>query len=476
MNREKMIQKIAAFVARASYEDLSAEARRQIKVRVLDGLGCAIGAINYEPMRRLRNQIEEFGGKPLVTMIGGGKTSPDRAAFYNGALTRYLGFNDSFLHGKRPCHPSDTLPAILAASEYAGASGREFVTALAVAYQVQCRLCEVSPEELWASGHRTPGAYAVAAGVAKALRLNQEQTANAIAAAATATSGLGIADVSIATRCQAVYYPESAFFLAQSAFHAMSSVTDTSEAIGSGRDWLESPVSGLDIDWGKESLDAVCRTAMKKFNAESHAQSALEAILYLRERHPVPHHWIERIELDTFDVAHNLLGGNGGSEHQVQTRAEAYRSLPYLLAVALLDGEVSASQHETERICRDDVQTLMRMVVIRPDGDFSRRFPEEMPARVQIFLRDGQILRREKRDYEGYVTRPMPWQRVVEKFRDLTIFQIGYESGQQLIEKVLNIEDIQVRDLTGLLAGAAKPAEEKVEKNALPFRRYKLAA
>jgi 2-methylcitrate dehydratase len=256
----------------------------------------------------------------------------------------------------------------------------------------------------------------------------------------------------------------------------MSSVTDTSEAIGSGRDWLESPVSGLDIDWGKESLDAVCRTAMKKFKAESHAQSALEAILYLRERHPVPHHWIERIELDTFDVAHNLLGGNGGSEHQVQTRAEAYRSLPYLLAVALLDGEVSASQYETERIRREDVQTLMRKVVIRPDRDFSRHFPEEMPARVQIFLRDGQILRREKRDYEGYVTRPMPWQRVVEKFRDLTIFQIGYESGQQLIEKVLDIEDIQVRDLTGLLACAAKPAEEKVEENALPFRRYKLAA
>ena len=113
-----MIEQLSAFVTRASYEDLSAEAQRQIKVRVLDWLACAIGAIGYEPMRRLRNQIEEFGGRPLVTMIGGGKTSPDRAALYNGALTRHLGFNDSFLSGKASCHPSDSISAVLAASEY----------------------------------------------------------------------------------------------------------------------------------------------------------------------------------------------------------------------------------------------------------------------------------------------------------------------------------------------------------------------
>lgn len=95
MKREKMnqIEQLSAFVARASYEDLSPEARRQIKVRVLDWLACATGAAGFEPMHRLRNRIEEFGGRPLATLIGGGVTSPDRAALYNGALTQYLGFN-----------------------------------------------------------------------------------------------------------------------------------------------------------------------------------------------------------------------------------------------------------------------------------------------------------------------------------------------------------------------------------------------
>jgi 2-methylcitrate dehydratase len=83
-------EQLATFVVGASYDDLSEAARQQLKIRVLDGLGCAIGALNGEPIRLLKMQIEEFGGSENSTLIGGGKTSPDRAAFYNSALVRYL--------------------------------------------------------------------------------------------------------------------------------------------------------------------------------------------------------------------------------------------------------------------------------------------------------------------------------------------------------------------------------------------------
>jgi 2-methylcitrate dehydratase len=420
MRKENVLEQLSTFVTNASYEDMSAEARRQIKVRVLDWLACAIGATGYEPMRRLRDQIEEFGGKPLATMIGGGKTSPDRAAFYNCALTQYLGFNDSFLSGEASCHPSDSIPAVLAASEYRGASGREFLTALAVAYQVQCRLCEVSSLADGAVSQSAPGPYAVAAGIAKALKLTQEQTANALASIAAAN---------------------------------------------------------LEIDWGKENLEAVRRTIIKKHNADIRSQSAIEAILHLRERQPCHPNQIERIELDTFDAAYHLLGGSGeGPGYQVRTKAEAYYSLPYLLAVALLDGEVSPSQYKPDRILREDVQSLMRKVMVRPDRDFSQGFPQEMPARVQIFLRDGQILTKERRDYEGFFTRPLPWERAVEKFKDLTVFQTGYELGERIIEKVLDIEDIQVRELTELLAGVVKSTHGRVQEKVLTLRKHKRAA
>lgn len=472
-----MIEQLSTFVARASYEDLSAEAQREVKIRVLDWLAGAIGAVGFEPMRKLRSQIEEFGGRPLATMIGGGKTSPDRAALYNGALTRYLGFNDSFLSGERSCHPSDSLPAILAASEYAGASGREFLTALAVAYQVQCRLCEVAPAGVGGLGHNAPEYFAVASGLAKALKLNRGQTANAIATAGVANYLLPAPRICASASCRALLHHYSPPSIADAVLLAISSISDTSEAFEANEHLLEPVTLDLEIDWGNENLETVRRTAIKRYNAEIHAQSALEAILYLRERQPCHPDQIERIELDTFDAAYDLHGNHGEADSdQVRTRAEAYRSLPYLMAAALLDGEVSPSQYKPERILREDVQRLMRKVVVRRDKDFSSRFPEELPARVQIFLRNGQILAKEKRDYEGYVSRPLGWERAVEKFKDLTIYETGYELGQRIIERVLGIEDIEVWELTELLASRDQRTKAKAKEKVSTSRRYKMAA
>ena len=101
-------------------------------------------------------------------MIGGwARRAPDRAALYNGALVRYLDFNDSYLAPGETCHPSDNLAPVLAAAEYADACGRELLTALAVAYQVQCRLSDEAPVRAKGFDHTTQGAYAVAAGVAR---------------------------------------------------------------------------------------------------------------------------------------------------------------------------------------------------------------------------------------------------------------------------------------------------------------------
>src|SRR5690242_20751053 len=91
------VEQLAAFVVQSRYEHLSEEARQQLKIRIIDALGCAFGAVGGPPLVMLRSQIEEFGGNPLVSLIGGGKTAPDRAALYNSALVRYLDYNDSYI-------------------------------------------------------------------------------------------------------------------------------------------------------------------------------------------------------------------------------------------------------------------------------------------------------------------------------------------------------------------------------------------
>src|ERR1700737_3925288 len=118
-----LVEQLAAFVVRSSYDKLSLAARDQLRIRILDSLGWAIGALMGEPIQLIRAHTEDFGGAEHCTLIGGGRTAPDRAAFYNSALVRYLDFNDSFLAPGETCHPSDNLGAVLAAVEFAGGDG-----------------------------------------------------------------------------------------------------------------------------------------------------------------------------------------------------------------------------------------------------------------------------------------------------------------------------------------------------------------
>ncbi|MEJ2051057.1 MAG: MmgE/PrpD family protein, partial [Calditrichota bacterium] len=137
-----IVHEMASFVNQASYNQLSSQAINQLKIRILDSLGTAIGAVEGEPVRIIREHIQDFARTGSNTLIGGGTTSPDLAALYNSALVRYLDFNDSYLAPGETCHPSDNLGAMLAAGEYADNDGKTLLTTLAVAYQVQCRLSD----------------------------------------------------------------------------------------------------------------------------------------------------------------------------------------------------------------------------------------------------------------------------------------------------------------------------------------------
>ena len=374
------VEKLAAFVAGVSYEDLPETAVRALKIRVLDALGCAIGALGGEPVRLVREQIEEFGANPLTTLIGGGKTAPDRAALYNGALVRYLDYNDSFLAPDETCHPSDNLGAVLAAAEYAGVTGRELLVALAVAYAVQCRLSEVAPVRDKGFDHTTQGAYAAAAGVARVLGLEAERAANAIAISGTANNALRVTRTGALSNWKGLAYPNTGFAAAHASFLAMRGITGPPEVFEGNKGFMETISGPFEVDWEQEDLRAVSRTIVKKYNAEIHSQSALEGILELKERHGIRPAEVDRVEIEIFEVAYNIIGGGEeGEKKTVRTKEEADHSLPYMLAVALLDGEVYPAQYEARRIAREDVQSLLRRVEVRPADDLSARFRRKYP-------------------------------------------------------------------------------------------------
>ncbi|HET6597020.1 MAG TPA: MmgE/PrpD family protein [Anaerolineales bacterium] len=447
-----MVDQLAAFVVGTKYEDLSEAAIQQAKIRILDALACAIGALGGEPIKMIRAQIEEFGGDGLCILIGGGRTAPDRATLYNSALVRYLDFNDSYLAKGETCHPSDNLGAILAACEYAGRNGRDLLTSLAVAYQVQCRLSDVAPVRAKGFDHTTQGSYAVAAGVARALDLDQEKTANAIAISGTALNALRVTRTGALSNWKGLAYPNTAFGALHTTFLAMRGITGPGEVFEGNKGFMDTIAGPFELDWSKEDLDRIPETIVKKYNAEIHSQSTIEGVLELRQEYPFTGADIHRIDIDIFDVAYNIIGGGEeGEKVTIHSKEEADHSLPYLVAVAILDGQVMPEQYLPERIESQDVQTLLRKVLVRPLDEFSRRFPAEMPSRIRITLNDGQVLTKEKRDYEGFLTRPMGWNTVTKKFEQLAQAYISPQLQREIIEAVANLENIQASELTSLL-------------------------
>ena len=219
-------------------------------------------------------------------------------------------------------------------------------------------------------------------------------------------------------------------------------------------------ITGLfEIDWSREDLERVKHTIVKKYNAEIHSQTAIEAVLELKRRHQFMADEVEQVNLEIFDVAYNIIGGGdeGDRTSGINTKEQADHSLPYILAVAILDGQVTPEQYRLERIRRSDVQGLLRRVTVSPNVAYSERFPNEMPCRIAVRLRDGRTLIKEMRDYPGFFSQPMTWDMASGKFERLAEPYTTVSERRAIAEAVSELENTQVSDLMLLLAGVRAP-------------------
>lgn len=450
--QQTMVEALAHWVEKAAWSDLSQEAITALKGRLLDSIGVAIGAIEGQPIQAIRQMTEDLGGQPVVTLIGGGKTSPVNATFFNGAAIRYLDFNDSFLAKEETCHPSDNIAPVLAAAEYNQISGKQFLVALAIAYQVQTRLSEAAPVRKHGFDHTVQGAYGAAAGTARALGLDGQGIAQAIAIAGTTQNALRVTRTGQLSNWKGLAYPNTAMGAMHAAILAKYGITGPREVFEGNKGFMESIAGTFAIDWAQENYEGVTRTIIKKYNAEIHSQSAIEGILALKKQANIAPSAIKQIRLDTFDVAYNIIGGGEeGEKKTIKTKEEADHSLPYMLAAAFLDGQVMPEQYQPQRINHQDIQSLLQKVDVNCSEDYSARFPQEMVCKVTIETNDGQIFSIEKHDYPGFTTSPASWDQLLQKYQNLTK-HIDGTLAAQIAETIQQIDQKKITDLTDLLA------------------------
>src|SRR3989440_8276130 len=149
-----------------------------------------MGAISGEPGTIARTLAKTVSSTTAATIVGTvHESSPAWAAFSNGVHFRYLDYNDTYL-SLEPAHPSDNIAAVLAAGEPAGAHGRDLITATALAYEIQCRLCDAESIRARGWDHVTYGSFSTSLAAGKLLGLDQDQLVHAQGLAGTPNNAL----------------------------------------------------------------------------------------------------------------------------------------------------------------------------------------------------------------------------------------------------------------------------------------------
>ncbi|HET7848915.1 MAG TPA: MmgE/PrpD family protein, partial [Pseudolabrys sp.] len=240
---------------------------------------------------------------------------------------------------------------------------------------------------------------------------------------------------------------------------AANGITGPESVFEGNKGFKEAIAGSFDIDWLKEDLERVLLTILKKHNAEIHAQSAIEAALDIRARPGFSADAVQAVRIKTFDVAYQIIGGGEeGDKRTVRTKEQADHSLPYMVAVALIDGEVQPQQYKPERIAAADVQSLLRRVAVVPDREFSALFPRRLPAEVEVEAKNGTISRARLDDYQGFHTRPFDWPAARRKFNRLTDPFTTTAERDALADVIVTLDERPVTALTSLLGRVRAPA------------------
>ena len=217
----------------------------------------------------------------------------------------------------------------------------------------------------------------------------------------------------------------------------------------------------LRVDWDHEDYDAVTESTIKKYNAMIHTQSAIHCMIELvaanKARLDVATGFdtgtVSSIEAEVPQLTYDFAGGGlYGSLTDVRTKEQADHDLRYLLAVALLDGQVMPAQFATPRITRSDVQSLLTKVSAHPHQAFTDVYPRQMRARITLRLKDGTTFEHEVSDFPGMPSRPFTWNEVVEKFDQIAGVRIDSGLANEIKDAVHSVEHVQVKDLMTLLS------------------------
>ena len=178
--RLTLAEQLADYVHSTNYQDVPENVVHETKKRIVDSLGCAIGAFNAVPVRISRKVAEASRITQGSTLFGTRKkTNPDLAAFVNGIMVRYFDYNDTYL-SKEPAHPSDNIGPCFSMAESERGTGKDLLLSIILAYEIQCRLCDAADIRHRGWDHVCYGLPSTALAAGKLMDLDSQQMTQSV--------------------------------------------------------------------------------------------------------------------------------------------------------------------------------------------------------------------------------------------------------------------------------------------------------
>jgi len=439
--RLPLARRFARYAHGLTYDRIPHDVIHEAKRRIIDALACGLAAVDEEPAAKARRAMRHLAPSGSATILGTGeRTAPDLAAFVNGYLIRYLDYNDTYL-SKEALHPSDNLAGLLAVAEDQGASGPDLLVALVGAYEIVCRLADASSIRDRGWDHVTYGGIAVAAAAARLLGCDPDRIEQAINIAATTGVNLRQTRVGELSMWKGAAYGGVGRNGLFAAYLARQGITGPAPAFEGLRGFMAQvsgplvipPMAGEGDPTGvaPPSDDTpvvsvpfrLLESDIKYWPAEYHSQTAVALALDLRGG-GLKADAIERITVRTFKVAVDIIGGEP-EKWAPTTRETADHSLPYLVAAALLDGEITERQFQADRIARADIRALMARTEVVEHGELTAAYPVGIPTILEIHEAGGRVHSARMDFPPGHSRNPLSDEQISAKFRALAAPALG---------------------------------------------------
>jgi 2-methylcitrate dehydratase len=440
----ELARRLAEYAIGVEYQSLGEETVRQMKARLVDAIGCAIGAMDEEPVAIARRVAEGLGHAGRSSIIGSGAaTSPELATFVNGLMIRYFDFNDTYL-SKEPAHPSDNLAPCFAVAEGEGSNGRDIIAAAVAAYEIQCRLCDGADIRHRGWDHVNYGLVSSALAASKLMGLGAEKATQAVNIALNghiAMRQVRAGELSMWKGASFANAARNAVFAAALAKEGMTGPAPIFE----GEMGFFKQVSGeFEVDTGtfggKEGGYKVEETYLKYWPAEYHAQSAIWAAMKVREK-VKDFAKVESVVVETHEAGYTILGKDP-EKWTPNTRETADHSLPFIVGLALLTGKIDNTSYSDSSIRDQANRTFVKKVRVVEDPGLTKMYPGKgMPNRVTVIESGGKKTSAQVDVPKGHPRNPMKKEDIEEKFFRLTQAKIGEHAAKDALKRIWKIEE-----------------------------------